>query len=65
MKKYQVLVKAYKHGKHFGKLAFSEYVELEAENKEEAKILAKGFTDSTHWAMDLTAYPDLRTLKLV
>jgi len=65
MKNYTVLVKAFKYGKYSGKFAFSEYVIFEAENKEDAKSIAREFTNSTIWAMDITAYADLRTLKPV
>ncbi|MDR2127164.1 MAG: hypothetical protein LBP63_10080 [Prevotellaceae bacterium] len=59
MKKFSVKLTVYK----YSRLKWVEYEIFEAENKEIAKKIAKDFTVSTKWALDLTPIPDLRTLK--
>lgn len=65
MKNFILNVNVFKYGKQNGNLAFSEYVLIKAADKETAKFMAKELTNSTYWAMDLTAYADLRFLKEV
>jgi phage replication-related protein YjqB (UPF0714/DUF867 family) len=57
--KYTVTIKVFKYSKYVS----SEEVEIKAEDRENAKTIAKALTDSTYWAADITVYADLRTLK--
>jgi len=65
MNKYIVKIKAFKYGKSNGIFLFEDYEIIKANNKEIAKSIAKSFIISTKWALDLTVYPDLRTIKRV
>lgn len=44
---------------------WSEEVTIVANDRDEAKQKAIEIANSTRWAMDLTAKPDLRSLKLL
>ena len=59
MKKFSVKLNIFK----YSRLKWVEEKIFEAKDKTDAKIIAKNFTTSTEWAMDLTPIPDLRTLK--
>ncbi len=59
MKNYSVLIKVFKYS-HF---KWNEEKIFNAENKSEAKQIARSFISSNEWAMDLTPKPDLRTLR--
>ncbi|MDR0604097.1 MAG: hypothetical protein LBG80_07330 [Bacteroidales bacterium] len=61
MKKFSVKLNIYK----YSQLRYIEEEIFGAKDKSEAKSIAKSFTASTKWAMDLTPIPDLRTLKVV
>ncbi len=61
VKNYTVTIKVFKYKKYI----FSAEVDIEAEDKEDAKTIARSLTDSTYWAADITVYADLRTLKEV
>jgi uncharacterized protein (UPF0212 family) len=61
MKKFSIKLNIYK----YFRLKSVENEIFEAENKEDAKRIAKNFINSTKWALDLTPIPDLRTLKIV
>jgi len=61
MKKFSVKLKIFK----YSRLKYVEEEIFDAKDKASAKIVAKDFTTSTQWAMDLTPIPDLRTLKVV
>ena len=56
---YIVTVKVFKYRKYVG----SGEVDITAENKEDAKTIARSLTNSTYWPADITVYADLRTLK--
>jgi len=47
------------------KLKYTDEKIFEAKDKIDAKRIAKSFSVSTEWAMDLTPLPDLRTLKIL
>lgn len=61
MKSFSVKLHIYK----YSHLRYIEEEIFEAKDQSEAKSIAKNFTASTEWAMDLTPIPDLRTLKVV
>ena len=61
MIKYSVLIRVYK----YSKFKWEDEKEFEAEDKEEAKEIAKNFETSNDYAMDLTVKVDLRTLKQI
>lgn len=56
---YTVTVNIYK----YSQLKWQEQVLLDASTKAEAKQKALLLPTTTHWAMDLTPRPDLRTIK--
>lgn len=49
----------------YNQFKWQEQVTLYASRRAEAKQKAIEIANSTRWAMDLTAKPDLRTLKLL
>ena len=61
MKKFSVKLKIFK----YFRLRYVEEEIFEAIDRADAKRIAKDFTVSTRWTMDLTPIPDLRTLKEV
>jgi hypothetical protein len=65
MELYLVRVQEYKYGKASGDLRGEYYVAIKAQNRENAKRVARGFTNSTAWSADRTPYADLRTLRKV
>lgn len=48
---------------NYDQLKWQEQVLLDASSKAEAKQKALLLPTTTHWAMDLTPCPDLRTIK--
>lgn len=57
---YTLTVNIYK----YDQLKWQEQVLLNASSKTEAKQKALLLPTTTHWAMDLTPRPDLRTIKM-
>lgn len=58
---YTITVNIYK----YDQFRWQEQVLLNASSKAEAKQKALLLPNTTHWAMDLTPRPDLRTIKML